>query len=376
MLADYYKKAGIKMVDAFGVEYPREFTDRNDEYHALIEAAGIIDLTHRHVLEVTGEDRASFLNAMLTNDVASLKDGMGCHALMTSPKGKIISELFVLAGKERHMVVVAQGDFVETVSVLEKHIISEDVAITDVSDAYGIIAIEGPKAGAVLPRVLRMGPLPKGQVEWVNREFDDFSVTVMNATATGVPGYHLIVPADHVARIRAYLAQAAYASGGLPVGYDAWETLRVENGLPWYGIDFTGDNFPQEVRLDHAVSYTKGCFRGQETLGRLHHQGRVNRVLSGWSIDADAFDSVVELQQYNSRALPDTPIFRFSDAQHGSVAHGRKLGRITSAAYSPGKEAIVFLAFIGLACLDTENRVVVTHPGGHAIASAMSFPNS
>ncbi len=376
MLGDLYKIEGVPFVDAFGIKYPESFGDPLAEYRALVESTGIIDLTHWHVLEITGEDRARFLNAMLTNEVASLENNTGCHTLMTTPKGKIISEMYVFAGEKRHLAIVSQGDFSETILVLEKHIITEDVTITDVSASYGIIALEGPKAGSILPLVLRMGPLPKTHLQLVDRNVDDFHITLINNTATGEPGYHLVVPAPHVARVREYLIQAARGSAGMAIGHTAWNTRRIENGIPWFGVDFSGDNFPQEVRLDDTVRYTQGCFRGPETLARIHHRGHVNRVLSGWSVDGDSFNSVTELLEIRNGVLSDTSVFRFSDTQTESMANGEKLGRITSAAYSPGKGTIVFLAYVSRDCLDTENRVVVAHPNGHAVASAMAFPNS
>jgi folate-binding protein YgfZ len=319
MLGDLYKIEGVPLVDAFGAKYPESFGDPLAEYHALVESTGIIDLTHWHLLEITGEDRARFLNAMLTNDVASLENNTGCHTLMTTPKGKIISEMYVFAGEERHLVIVAQGDFAETIIVLEKHIITEDVTIADVSASYGIIAIEGPKAGSILPLVLRMGPLPKTHLQSVDRDVDDFHITVINNTATGEQGYHLVIPAPQVARVREYLIQVARGSAGMPIGHTAWNTRRIENGIPWFGVDFSGDNFPQEVRLDSAVSYTKGCFRGQETLARIHHRGNVNHVLVGL-----------------------VPIANDEHTQEKE----KPLGRVTSTVNSPRLERPLSLGFV------------------------------
>jgi aminomethyltransferase len=281
MLTEFYRNESVPLTRAFGREYPRYFVHPFAEYRALAGSCGVIDLTHWRVLRVTGRDRARFLNAMLTNDVASLEPSRGCHAMMTTVKGKIVSELFVFARKDDHLVIVSQGDSDETLGALRKHIVADDVAIDDVSAEHAVIAVEGPKAMAVVGLLFRPGPFPKSPLDLVEREFEKFAVTMIQNSVTGETGYHVVVPSNEALRIRNYLVQAARGSDGLPVGHDAWNIRRVENGLPWYGVDFDCDNFPQESRLSRTVSYTKGCFRGQETLARLENRGHVNRLLVG-----------------------------------------------------------------------------------------------
>jgi folate-binding protein YgfZ len=281
MLTDFYRNESVPLTRAFGREYPRYFVHPLAEYRALVGSCGVIDLTHWRVLRVTGRDRARFLNAMLSNDVASLEPSRGCHAMMTTAKGKIVSELFVFARKEDHLLLVSQGDFEETLGALRKHIVSDNVTIDDVSSDHAIIAVEGPRAKAVVGLLFLPGPFPKSPLDLVEREFEKFTISVIQNSVTGETGYHVVVPSNEALRIRNYLVQAARGADGLPVGHDAWNIRRVEKGLPWYGVDFDGENFPQESRLGHAVSYTKGCFRGQETLARLENRGHVNRFLVG-----------------------------------------------------------------------------------------------
>ncbi len=177
------------------------------------------------------------------------------------------------------------------------------------SASFSVIGVEGPKAKDVVGRLFRAGPLPKAPLDLVEREFEKFNIAVIQNSVTGETGYHVLVPADEALRIRNYFVQAARGSDGLPVGLDAWNIRRVEKGLPWYGVDYDGDNFPQETRLGHTVSYTKGCFRGQETLARLENRGHVNRLLVGLAPEgssvfpADLAGRLVEIAGLSDRLL-------------------------------------------------------------------------
>ena len=143
MLTDVHKAAGAVYGDAFGTSYPLFFVHPGAEYRAITKYLGLIDLNHWSVLSLTGKDRVSFLNNMITNDIAGLEPGHGVHSVLTTVKGKIVSELFVFVREDDVLILVAQGDAAETKATLEKHIIMEDVTLTDRSDDYGVLALEG-----------------------------------------------------------------------------------------------------------------------------------------------------------------------------------------------------------------------------------------
>jgi folate-binding protein YgfZ len=402
MLNELYKQERVPLEETFGKEYPSYFLHPAAEYRALVRSCGVIDLTHWSILRVQGKDRASFLNAMLTNDVASLDTHHGCHSMMTTVKGKIISELFVFARAREHTLVVSQGDFEETVNVLKKHIIHEDVTVDDVSHEYGILGVEGPKAKEIIHRLLGTGRLPKSPFDWVEREFESFSIVVVRNTVSGEPGYHVMVPAREVLRIRNYLVQAARGSDGLPVGRTAWNIRRVENGLPWFGIDFSGDNFPQESRLGYAVSYTKGCFRGQETLARLERRGHVNRVLVGLvpeenALSEDVWERLGRMLEFSAlaggdalsqHAAHDAKILNLRDVFPAGSAvcppnesktrddsHEEKpAGWITSAVYSFALQKPLFMAYVRGEWLETTRSFRADAPRGGVAASETALP--
>ena len=413
MLTDLYKQTGVPIEPAFGTDYPSYFLHPLVEYNALVDHAGIIDLTHRRVLSIAGNDRAGFLNSMLTNNIVGLETGNGCHTMITTVKGKIVAELFVFARTSDHLVLVSQGDVETALTSLEKHIINEDVSITDVSDRFGVLGVEGPDAGTIVKRLFGPGPVPKTRLDIVDRDFEGLSMPLINNTCTGTGGYHIVVPSDQVERIRELLIQAARGSDGLPIGLTAWNIHRVEHGIPWYGVDFSNENFPQEARLDHTVDYEKGCFLGQETLGRIHNRGDVNWLLVGLTDrdanvapDAEATQPVrdtaaadmagklekltTEINELMSRAdenglrdraSSDLAMFDLSTLYppgtdlllSGEHVH-KPVGRITSAVVSPQLGGCLLLAILRRELVEPKAMVELPGRGAHEALSVVDLP--
>lgn len=379
MLTEFYRNENVPLRNAFGGEYPEFFLHPAAEYRALTRECGVIDLTHWRIISIRGRDRARFLNAMLTNDVSPLDSGRGVHSMFTTVKGKILAEIFVFPRGDEYLGVVPQGDFAAALGDLNKHIIADDVTIEDVSASFGMLAVEGPESKEMRKRLLEPGPFPKSPLEAVERNFERFSIFVMQNSATGEAGFHLLAPAGEIARVRDYLVQAARGSDGLPVGYVAWNIRRVECGLPWYGIDFSGDNFPQEARLGAAVSYTKGCFRGQETLARLEHRGHVNRLLVGLVPEESAlsvnerarFEEIARLgetlagEELRPQATSDaealeirgflpagSPLYRAGSSNETASSNALACGVTTSAVYSFALRRPLVMAYVRREALD------------------------
>lgn len=377
MITEAYKKSGIPLGSLFGVDYPTYFIHPVAEYRALTEAAGVIDLTHWRTFRLSGKDRKTFLNAMVTNDVAALETGQGCHALLTTTKGKIIAELYIFVREEDILAVVSQGDAGEVYDVLKKHIVMDDVTIEDLSRDVGVIGLEGPKALDVLWRIFPTGPFPKEPFQIVEREFMNVKMSLMKNSATGEDGYHLLIPAKSVERMHTYIVQGARGSDGLAVGSIAWNMRRMEKGLPWFGTDVTEESFPDEARLGATVSYTKGCFRGQETLARIHYRGHVNRTLVGLTPSDEDLSPEMQVLAASVREatnnydevglreraaplavaldlrslLPSAELFAVGDES------GKAVGRVTSVAFSPRLGKSLVLGHVRREILDAREAV-------------------
>ena len=395
MLTDLYKKAGIPLKKSFGISYPEYFYHPAAEYYALVNCAGVIDLTHWTILRVTGNDRTTFLNAMLTNDVSELEKMHGCHSLITTTKGKIVAELFVFARKEDHLIFVSQGDAKTAQEVLDKHIISEDVTVENLSHSHAVIAIEGPKAYDCLWRMFPTGPFPKNDLEAVERQFEHIDFFIWRNSVTGEEGYHMMISVTELERMRNYLVQAARGSDGLPVGRISWNIRRTENGLPWFGYDFSGDNFPNETRLEETVSYSKGCFLGQETLARLKYRGHVNRVLVGMTVDEETsdyselhsvFDGEInrheegELQKRAAKFVkkldvePRYPSKTEIFFPSGGDAKEKAIGWITTSVFSPQTGKPIFLGYVRHEAAGPGTHLILKNPKGPSDLSIIDLP--
>lgn len=364
MFIDTYKSGPVLLGEAFGVPYPEAFSHPVREYRALTTTAALIDLTHWGVVRLTGADRVTFLNNMTTNNVAALSTGRACHSAATTVKGKLVAELFVMVRDEELLVLVSQGDRRAVVETLDKHIIADDVTLEDTTDAYGVLSVEGPKSREVVWRLFPKSPLPLEPLAFVDLDYQGIPVTVLRGSVTGEKGYHIIVPAGRIARIRDYLIQGGIAEDMELCGSVAWNMRRVEAGLPWWGVDVTGDNFPKEARLDDVVDYEKGCFLGQETLARMHYRGHPNWLLVGLRCsqmappgfldaandelptvagNADDVRGHVDALGLSNAVDRGTPLFAGADA---SAGEGKPSGRLTSLSFSPRLGAALFLGYV------------------------------
>ena len=364
MFIDTYKSGPALLGEAFGAPYPEAFTHPVREYRALTSTAALVDLTHWGVLRLTGADRVTFLNNMTTNDVAALSPGRACHSAATTVKGKLIAELFVLVREDELLVLVSQGDRRAVFETLDKHIIADDVTLEDATGRLGVLSVEGPKSREIVWRLFPNSPLPLDPLAFADLDYQGIPVTVLRGSVTGEKGYHVIVADEGIARIRDYLIQGGIADDMELCGSVAWNMRRVEEGLPWWGVDVTGDNFPKESRLDDVVDYEKGCFLGQETLARMHHRGHPNWLLVGLRCAQVAPPSFLDLANEELptvAAKPDAvrahvdslglfdvidrgaPLFAGGDA---SAGEGKPAGRLTSLAFSPRLGAALFLGYV------------------------------
>ena len=232
------------------------------DYELLTEAAGLVDRSARGKLLLSGADAAEFLQGQVTNDVEALAPGEGCYAALLDHKGKIRADLRVLRG-ERWIWLDTEAEALAAIRrTVRMYSIGREVSLEDRTQPDAIVSLLGPASRAELD----IAP-PAREHAFVRGQHGLYVSTDR--------GVDVICPAAGVAGVRSAL--------GLPeVSEVAAECLRIESGRPRLGLDMDGGTIPQEAGLnERAVSFTKGCYVGQETVARLFHRGKPNRHLRG-----------------------------------------------------------------------------------------------
>ena len=341
---------GAEFVEEAGFLVPDHFGDVAAEYNHARAGAILVDESHRGKVEVRGADASRFLHNLLTNDILGLPPGGGCETFLTTVKAKVIAYLLVY----RHATPgfsldLTPGDADKVVQHLDRYLISEQVEFVNATRDFAQMHLAGPQAATLLgPLVgessLPVGPLRHGPVRF-GGEADGW---LRRHDALGLPGYDLICPADRAASVWQRLTQA----GARPAGREACEILRIEAGLPREGADIDETTFAPEVgRIAESISYTKGCYLGQESIVMARDRGQVNRSLVGVK-------------------LPRGPV------PHGSLlfAQGKEVGRVTSSVHSPRLGAALGLAYVRRGSQDPGTPLEVEVDGNRTAAEVVRLP--
>jgi folate-binding protein YgfZ len=228
-----------------------------------------------------GADRQRFLNAYVTCDVKPLAAGDGAYGFLTSAQGRILSDLVVVVHPDRLWLEIGPGQEEAVADHLRKYVIVDRVEIRPLGDMLPLTLI-GPRAAEILGS--SAGAVPAGDWKHARVKVDGTEVTLQRTGRLGAPAFTLWVSAS----IAPHLEEGLLARDGVRrVGPEALEVLRVEAGIPRFGQDFGPDNFPQETGDESAVSYTKGCYLGQEVVARIHYRGGVQKALRRLEFDAE-----------------------------------------------------------------------------------------
>jgi folate-binding protein YgfZ len=337
-LAARYRAAGALDMNVHEWRVPRSFGDPVAEYDALRNTAGLLDLTFRVRVRVTGADRVAFLQNMLTNDIAALTAGTGCKAIKLDVRGKVESKVDVLCTPDVLWCDVDPGPASTVLKSLQSRIIMEDVALANASTEHSVLSVQGPHAARVLEGAGIDASMLSHELQHQNVVVEGTEVCVVRRDHTGEDGYDLWIPRGVEPLVWSRLSPRPPGGGdGLTlVGFEAFNMRRVEAGIPWHGTEIQEDRFPQEVGLDEGwISYKKGCYLGQETISRIHHMGHVNRMLCGVRVDGD------DVPQPGSAVFHD----------------GKEVGRVTSACVSPRLQRPVALAVLRRESAAVDTRV-------------------
>jgi folate-binding protein YgfZ len=336
------------MPEATARATPLDYGDVSAEYGAVRERAGVIERADRGLVEVTGRDRAAFLNALLSNDVKSLTPGQGCAATLLDIHGKVQVTLLVWVLDDRILLLTPPGMGGATSEMLDKYLFAEKVVLEDVTGSRALLLLAGPDAPALVKRLAGAAP---PEAPWANvaGTLDGVDVRLVRGEGeTGESEIWLMAPADAASRVR----DAVVAAGARPVGEAAVETLRIEAGTPRFGLDVDASVLLPEIPFDALVSQTKGCYPGQEVVVRIRDRGHVNRHLRGLVLEGDA---------------PPAP---GAEVWAGEAT----VGHVTSATRSPALRRPIALAFVRRQHAAPGTRVEIRAEGRTTGATVSDLP--
>jgi len=256
---------------------------------AVREGAVLGSISPRAQIAVAGADRATYLQGLLTNDIQALAEGSGCYAAWLSPQGRMLTDMHVLQSSGMLLLDVPAGEASAVLTRLDQFLFSEDVRIESLVEAMTGVWLHGPQASAVLGRVIQG---LTGLADWIDYRHDTATfqgnpVSVARIDQLGVAGFCVFL----ARAAEAQFVAAAIQAGARVVGAEALDAARIEAGYPLFGVDMTDDTIPLEAGIEQrAISFTKGCFVGQEVVIRVLHRGggRVVKKLVGLKLSGAA----------------------------------------------------------------------------------------
>ena len=392
-LREFHQSLGANFASLNGAEIVADYGAALAEHAAFRQTAGVLDLSFRSRLCLTGVDRVRFLHGQITNDVKRLRPGEGCYAAIVTAKGKMQSDLNVFALPDELLLDFEPGLTATVTARLEKYLVADDVQVVDVAPHYGLLSVQGPQAEAVvravglfaeipakafssvkitdatlgeiylmnLPRLLL--PLPVTQERGEGQPQNNPSSSPRpspplvggEGVATTGSGCDLFVPTNALGAVADELIAAAKSVGGRACGWMAFEIARLEEGIPRFGADMDETNLPLECGIEaRAVSYHKGCYIGQEVVNRIHSIGHVNRELRGLRLAED------------QKTLP---------AKGDKLFYaGKEVGHVTSAIYSPMLNATIALAYVRREVNAVGAELLLRTSDGERMATIVALP--
>jgi folate-binding protein YgfZ len=318
-----HEAIGGRPMELDGRPVVADYGDPEAEHRRVREAGGFIDRSYRGKLRVTGPDRADLLQSMTTNDVVKQAEDTVIPDAICTGHGKVQSVLACLKRADDFLLDMDPAVTAFTRDFLIKYTIVRDAETRDESDAIGHVGLYGPEAPAVLAEALGVDakdlPAAPGAAGAPVRE----GPLVIATDALGVPGFELWVAREHLGHLWDALTRAGTPRGVGPFGFTALEALRIEMGVPRFGVEVDDDVILLEAGLDAAANFEKGCYIGQETLSRIVFRGHVNRRLRGLVVEG----------------APPEPGTAVTDGDQA-------VGEVRSAAFSPTLGGTVALAYL------------------------------
>ena len=284
--------------------------------------AGVIDLSSRGRLLVSGLEAVMFLNGLITNDMKTLAVNSWMPAVFPNVQGRLIAAVRIIHRDDGFLIDTESATIGTVAKLLERFTLACDFRLKDLTSATAMLSVQGTNAAEVIRQALGETAATVAREQVAAAQVENGShVTVIRATHTGEDGFDLFINTTEAEGLRV----ALIAAGAQPIGSDTAETLRIEAGIPRFGIDMDETKVVTETNLDDAVSFTKGCYIGQEIIARIKYRGHVAKKLTGVLLEQD-----VELESGAKILSPDD----------------KEIGSITSSTISPRLKQTIALAYV------------------------------
>jgi len=320
------RSEGARIGSWFGCALPDRFSpDWRAEYRAARESVVLLDKNYRASLRFTGPDRVRYLNAILTNNIKDLAPGNGTVSLFLNPQGRIQAEIETYATQESLFCVSHAMIRGTLVPALDKFIIMDDVTLSDETEKWGTLALEGPLAAELTRKLTGANLADLAELSFLRVTLQAISCVLSKRSPGGVPSAEFWAERSDLEALWRVLREAVRSVAGRPAGYTVLNALRLEQGIPWFSYDFSDKQIPHEAGLEHShISYTKGCYTGQEIVERVRSRGQVNRIRV-----------LIKLSGAEPPA-PGTPLFD----------EGKEVGHITRSAFSPALQLPIAMVYL------------------------------
>ena len=310
-----------------------------EHYNAAANHAAVIRQDWMGVLTLTGPERQSWLQGMVTNEVEKLTAGQGCYAGHLNAQGKLVAQMIVLVAEEEVWLLVERAVTAKLAGVFDKLIVMEDVQVRDASDEVEVLGLVGPEAGRVLET-------------WTGISFKQ---ATLYSHQPGSQGRLLVTDLGYDAIIPRETSKGALdsiiAAGGVQIDKDTWNILRTEAGLPLYGIDIDETTTLPELG-QRGISYDKGCYIGQEVVARIKYIGHVNRRFVGFVCEGSIVPEVRSVVQLN----------------------GKDAGYVTTAVFSPKLGKAIAMGFVNRVAAEPGTTVALAGKESTLPAAVATLP--
>jgi len=309
------------------------------------KTGALIDFGFREKIKVTGKDRVSFLHRMLTNDIQNLPAGKGCFACLLTPQAKVIADMLVYVFPEYIVLDTMPGLSNKIINALSKFVIMDDVKLEDITKQLCDFVILGPNAETFI-HSLTNGSHPKENLANQETKIKTLDVQIIYLDLFGTKAWAILSDKKNEQALRSLLE----TSGLNFIGMETIEILRVESGMPFFGVDFNEEIIVLEAGLDHTISFTKGCYPGQEIVARMDSRAKFAKKLTQIAIHGD----------------------QVPKSGDKITKNGKEIGKVTSAVYSPKLGQPLALGFIARDFLTPKNEVEIGTQKGYVLIELKS----